>query len=131
MSKIAFDLDGVFIPDCDRIPFLGGQIAFYELAHFMRPLFLPQGEWDIVTARPARFKTMTEKWVNQHFGNKPQNLWHGAILEDPWVYKAEVINEQKYDIYVESDHNIVMKLRARCPNTTVIHLATFLAGEFA
>ena len=61
MNKVAFDLDGVFIPDCDRMP---------------------------------------------------KMVWHeNSIDDEPWVYKAEVINQNGINFFIESDLKTVEYLR--------------------
>ena len=108
MNKIAFDLDGVFIPDCDRMPVVGGLQEFLALTIYMRPVFQPKGEWNIITGRPARYRPTTMEWVDRHFENKPKMVWHENTVDDePWIYKAEVINQNKINFFIESDFKTV------------------------
>lgn len=131
MSKIGFDLDGVFIPDCDHIPNLGSQEQFYELAMYMMPLFQPKGEWSIITGRPLRFKSQTVAWVEKYFGNKPVDIFHGAIMQSPAEYKAEIIKAHGFDIYVESDIRIVNQLRMMVPpDVDIIHFDDYVTYHF-
>jgi hypothetical protein len=110
MSKIAFDLDGVFVPDCLNIPNVGGLTEFYALTYYMKPVFRPGGEWSIITARNAKYRAQTMAWVNDHFENKPVRVWHELIDQTPEEYKAEVINQNGIEVYIESDMNIVQYL---------------------
>jgi hypothetical protein len=110
MSKIAFDLDGVFVPDCLNIPNVGGLTEFYALTYYMKPVFRPGGEWSIITARNAKYRAQTMAWVNDHFENKPVRVWHELIDQTPEEYKAEVINQNGIEFYIESDMNIVQYL---------------------
>jgi hypothetical protein len=110
MSKIAFDLDGVFVPDCLNIPNVGGLTEFYALTYYMKPVFRPGGEWSIITARNAKYRAQTMAWVNDHFENKPVRVWHELIDQTPEEYKAEVINHNGIEFYIESDMNIVQYL---------------------
>lgn len=108
MNKIAFDLDGVFIPDCDRMPVVGGLQEFLALTVYMRPTFRPKGEWNILTSRPARHRSITMDWVDRHFENKPKMVWHENLNDDePWIYKAEVINQNDISFFIESDMKTV------------------------
>ena len=110
MSKIAFDLDGVFIPDCLTIPNVGGLTEFYALTYYMRPVFKPGGEWSIITARNAKYRAQTMAWIDEHFENKPVRVWHELVDQTPEQYKAEVINQNGIEFYIESDMNIVQYL---------------------
>jgi hypothetical protein len=110
MSKIAFDLDGVFIPDCLNIPNIGGLTEFYALTHYMKPVFRPGGNWSIITARNAKYRAQTMAWIDEHFENKPARVWHELVDQTPEQYKAEVINQNGIEFYIESDMNIVQYL---------------------
>lgn len=108
MNKTAFDLDGVFIPDCDEIPDVGGLRQFLALTVYMRPVFKPTGEWNIITGRPAKYRSITMEWINNHFSNKPKTVWHENLNNDePWIYKAEIINQNGINFFVESDMKTV------------------------
>jgi hypothetical protein len=125
MSKIAFDLDGVFIPDCDQMPVVGGLQDFLALTVYMRPIFNPKGDWNIITGRPARYRPTTMEWINRHFENKPNMVWHENTLDnEPWIYKAEVINQNDIKLFVESDIKTVEYL---CANTKakIVHFDSF------
>jgi hypothetical protein len=130
MSKIAFDLDGVFVPDCLNIPNVGGLTAFYALTYYMKPVFRPGGEWSIITARNAEYRAQTIAWVNEHFENKPVRVWHELIDQTPEQYKAEVINQNGIEIYIESDMNIVQYLMDNT-QAQVIHFDMFCRQNFA
>lgn len=126
--KTAFDLDGVFIPDCDRIPNLGDVENFYRLTQFMRPIFRPQGEWSIITARPKSFKSLTVAWVEKYFAsNPPTAIYHDAVLETPAEYKAKVLNENGFTFFVESERSIVDELRLLSPSCTIVHFDQYIA----
>ena len=113
MSKIAFDLDGVFVPDCDVIPNLGGLAQFYQLTTHMRPLFEPTFEYDIITARNVRYKDVTALWCDRYLAaNLPAQLYHDCTDESPSEYKAKVLNQNpQIQVYVESDAGIVDELK--------------------
>ena len=112
MNKTAFDLDGVFIPDCDPIPGVGGLREFLTLTMHMQPTFRPKKEWSIITSRPAEYRAITMDWVAKHFENKPQNVWHENLNDsEPWIYKAEIINQNDINYFIESDIKTVEYLR--------------------
>lgn len=110
MSKVAFDLDGIFIPDCDYIPKIGGLSEFYSLAYYMRPIFKPAGEWYIITGRDPKYRSQTMAWVDRHFENKPKMVWHEVSDQKPEEYKAEIINQNEIKVFIESDINQVQYL---------------------
>lgn len=108
MSNIAYDLDGVFIPDCDRVPNLGGLDSFYELTMYMRPIFEPVGDYDIITARNYKYQITTQSWCNKHLTNQPKILYHDCMDETPSEYKARILNENpNIQLYIESEPSIV------------------------
>lgn len=130
MSKIAFDLDGVFIPDCDPIPNVGGLSEFLAMTVYMRPMFKPEFEWHIITGRPARHRAITMSWIDKHFDNKPISVWHECLDQLPQEYKAETINQNGIDIFVESDIEQVKFISANT-KAKVIHFDTFLASNLS
>lgn len=130
MSKIAFDLDGVFVPDCLNIPNVGGLSEFYTLAYYMQPVFKPGGEWSIITARNAKYRAQTMAWIDKHFQNKPTRVWHELIDQSPEQYKAEVINQNGIEIYIESDMDIVQYLMNHT-QARVMHFDMLCRQNFA
>jgi hypothetical protein len=129
MSKIAFDIDGVLVPDCDSFPNLGGLDAFYALTTYMRPLFKPEGEWYALTAREAQYRPYTIEWIRKYFTNKPIELWHESDSINPFAYKAEIINKHGITKYIESDLNIVKYLRKHT-QAEIIHFEDFCSQSF-
>ena len=113
MSNIAYDLDGVMVPDCDRLPFVKGLDEFYQLMGHVRPIFNPQGEYSIITARNAEYRDRTVEWYNQYLSPKPVRLFHEiAEGESPEQYKVRVLNSHpEITIYIESEPYIVDYIR--------------------
>lgn len=110
MNKIAFDLDGVLVPDYHHIPNLSMQ-EFYLQTLYAKPLFNPVGEFDIVTARSAEYRTVTEQWVTQ-LATRPQTIiMKTDTNETAAEFKYRVCVEQGYTLYIESDPEIVDKMR--------------------
>ena len=133
MSKIAFDLDGVLVPDCEKIPNLGDIGEYLELATHMLPLFEPSGKYWIITARPKQYKKITSRWIKKHLKNPPSKLHHDGVDETPAKYKARILNANpKIQTYVESDINIVLELLSTV-NTgcKIIHYNTFVSSIMA
>lgn len=130
--KIAFDLDGVLVPDCDHIPFVKSLDDFYGLTMYMKPLFSPQGSYAIITARPAEYRSITWTWCNRHLLDLPSRLYHECVDETPGAYKARILNSNTdIQTYVESDIGIVEYLRRNVTTgCEIIHFDDYIANHF-
>lgn len=111
-SKIAYDLDGVLVPDCDKLPGIGGLNEFYHLMEFVRPLFQPKAPYSIITARLATYRDSTERWIAKYLDIAPEMLYHDITDDNAALYKATILNATpSIQIYIESDPNIVEFLK--------------------
>jgi hypothetical protein len=131
--KIAFDLDGVLVPDCDHIPRIASLDEFYALTEYMRPLFAPTGEYAIITARPAEYRSSTWTWCNKYLNPLPVRLFHERTHEgSAGQYKANILNTNTdIQVYVESDPGIVSYLQKNVTTgCEVIHFADYLQKQF-
>ena len=64
-GRIGYDLDGILAPDVR-----GGEGFNHVLDvrdELFVPLFKPQGEWCIITGRPAIDISTTKEWVKKNF----------------------------------------------------------------
>jgi hypothetical protein len=126
MLQTAFDLDGVLVPDCDKIPGIGGLDDFYRLTTYMRPIFRPQGPYAIITARPAEYRPVTLEWVSKYLDPKPVRVFHEIMSDEtPEQYKERIIKEYKISTYIESDPDIVRYLRENT-DAKIYHLDRFI-----
>lgn len=129
MTKIGYDLDGVFLSDM----YVVGDIkTFLEQRKTLpKALFVPNGDYDIVTGRPSSDMELTHKWVHRELvDNPPKTIHHqNPDLDKPAEYKAKVINENKYEVFIESDPNQVKQLTKKCPKTKIIHFATLIKNS--
>lgn len=119
---VAFDLDGVLVPDCDPMPMIDGLDQFLVMTTYMQPMFKPAGDWYIITGRPKNFKHITEQWIQKHFDNPPKILFHDCdAKEEPWAYKTKTLNfnSDKIDLYVESCDKTTAKLQQHAKVPTV------------
>lgn len=132
VTKIAFDLDGVLVPDCDHIPNIASLDAFYSLTEYMRPLFYPEGEYAIITARPAEYRSSTWTWCNKYLYPLPTRLHHECTDETPGAYKARMLNsDANIQTYVESDEGIVAYLKQNVTTgCKIIHFGEYITQEF-
>jgi hypothetical protein len=103
------------------MPVVGGLQEFLALTVYMRPTFRPKGEWSIITGRPAEHRPITMEWVAKHFDNKPKMVWHENMDDDaPWIYKANVINQNGISFFIESDMKTVEYLWANT-RANIVH----------
>ena len=125
--RIAYDFDGVFIPDFDKIPGLGGLYKFYEMTQHVRPIFEPEGAYTILTGRLAVYQHFTESYLDKFLTNKPKELFHGRGLhQKPHEYKETILNANTdIAVYVESDLFTVNHLREHV-ECEVIHFSDFI-----
>lgn len=123
----AFDLDGVFIPDCDQIPDLGGHEEYLNMTTYMKPTFKPVGEWILLTGRPAEYEHITKSWLLKYFSNQPKLILHGRDpeKENNTEYKLRMIKENKIDVYIESDKEIVDELTKKLEGKIIVHFEEF------
>jgi hypothetical protein len=131
VSQIAFDLDGVLIPDFDQLPMIGGLDEFYHMSTYVRPIFAPQGDFSIITARPVEYKNITMQWCEKYLYPLPKEIHHERSSETGGAYKAGVLNKNKeIRIYVESDPDIVAYLKKNVTTgCEIVHFAYFLQKE--
>lgn len=104
MKVIAFDLDGIFVPDIEGFT---GTADELEIRSRMVPLFIPDFPFLIITGRPSQDLPYTKDWINRFF-KKDTLLFHGNETigtESSALYKAKVLNELGDSVlyYVESD----------------------------
>jgi hypothetical protein len=132
MTKFAFDLDGVLVPDCDQIPSIGGLDEFYSLANYMIPLFNPQGAYQIITARDAEYRSVTWAWCEKYLDPLPERLHHERLQQTGSQYKADILNgDPTITHYVESDIGIVEYLKKNVvTGCEIIHFSTYLQKCF-
>jgi len=145
--KIGFDLDSVLCTG--NVTLLRVMDMFTEeerenvepfYYESQKPLLNPElfvgedDEYIIITGRSLRFKEVTEKWIKKFCPNY-KKLYMGNL--DPaygmtregvnnWgckqaKIKAKIINNEKLDIYIEDNGEVVKHLRKLCPNTKIIH----------
>lgn len=126
-SKIAFDLDGVLVPDYSHIPNLTHR-QFYEYTLYAKPLINPRSKFDIVTARSEEYRDITEKWISQ-LTTPPARIFMKANKdESPADYKIRMCRTYGYEIFVESDPDIVIKIiAANIKGLTVIYYDEYVA----
>jgi hypothetical protein len=133
MSKVAFDLDGVLVPDFDKIPNLGGLDEFYSMSTYIQPIFKPTGEYYILTARPAQYRPLTWEWCQKYLDPLPKILFHERSNETSGKYKSKILNENTdISIYIESDPGIVSYLKKNVrSDCEIVHFNDYLVKNIA
>jgi hypothetical protein len=132
MSKIGFDMDGVLVPDYNKIPNLTDN-EFYLQTLYAKPLFSPSGEFDVVTARfdDPEVRKITEQWCEQ-LAVAPQNVFmRPRGNETPAQFKYRISIEQGYTIYVESDQTVVDEMRQLVAENNVDLMVIMFAESVA
>jgi FMN phosphatase YigB (HAD superfamily) len=128
ISNIAFDLDGVLVPDYRHIAGLNHQ-EFYEYTLYAKPMFNPTGIFDIVTARSEKYRAITEKWVKQ-LTTQPNRLFMKTNQDEtPTAYKSRICHDQGYRVFVESDAEIVENM-SKANGLQVIHFDEYISKQF-
>lgn len=125
----AFDLDGVLVPDFLHVPQLASEQEFFLMTLSIVPLFQPQGQWQVITARPPQFRAITLQWIQQHFANPPQHVWHENYQNKPAEYKADTINQHHITLYVESDKKICTYLSQHTA-CKIVHFSDYLSQQW-
>lgn len=110
---IAYDCDGVFVPDLMYIEDHFEKLLYFRHNH-MHPIFEPEGEYYIITGRPVQDKPHTEKWISTFFKNPPVKLFHdGDDFMKAKEYKLSVLlNHPEITHYIESEPEQVEFLSA-------------------
>jgi uncharacterized HAD superfamily protein len=131
---IGFDMDGVLLPDHHYIEdMLDDQ--FFELLLKEIPLFNPTYDFDVVTARPEKFRPLTEKWLLQ-MTKQPNKLFmkETSLEETNAEYKFRIASQERYTIYVESDlqicHDMLKLVQKTNSALRIIHFGSWVQGSF-
>lgn len=126
---IGYDLDGVLIPDMN--------FGEYQIEDFLRirrdlprAMFQPEGEYVIITGRPASDAHHTVDWVQRSLDIKPQFIYHGNV---DWTtakeYKADTIQKLGLKMFVESCPEQAEFFRRFCPNTEIVCFPEFVLSK--
>lgn len=129
--KIGYDLDGVFLSDW----YITGDIPtmLEQRKSLPKTLFIPDGDYVIVTGRPKGDAEWTQKWIARELTeNRPKQIFHqNEDYDKAKEYKAKVINEEGIEVFIESDLDQVKYLTKKCPKAKIIHFSGLIKGAIS
>jgi len=125
---IGYDIDGVFLPDLDldKCP-AQSDLIYLVTAHCIGTLFVPEGEYVLITGRPESIKADTQLWADRVFKqNPPLKIYHDNT--DPNLaaqYKSKVLSENPdITVFIESSKPQVEYLKQHHPDRQILHFST-------
>jgi len=126
--KIAFDMDGVFLPDYNHIPNFSEE-EFFAQTLYAKPLFMPVYDYEVITGRYEQWRNITEQWFDQ-LVNQPKTIhMRPQHMKSSKKYKAEkLLKNPHIEIYVESELETVEYLKEHV-NIQVIHYNEFVTSK--
>lgn len=124
---IAYDIDGVLLgdifpsPNCSLEELLKARVN-------MAPIFVPDGEYYLITGRPVIDSSGTLQWIKNFFPNMPNKVFHDNLyFSRPVEYKSKVLSEHpEITIFIESDLTQADFLGKKHPEIEVIWFKTLI-----
>lgn len=112
---LAFDLDGIFLPDIVYQPETVSTVHRVRTS-LLKPIFIPDQPYYIITGRPVDDREETLAWIDQ-FAMHPKAVFHdNRDIQYPVLYKERVLKEHdEITHYIESDAAQVAYLTDRVP----------------
>ena len=96
---LAFDFDGVFVPDFDYVDIEQNQFEQVWLA--INPQFEPDGDYIIITGRSKA--DLIWKWCRRHLKNQPKMIYANIMNINPAEHKLKTLNKLAITNFVESE----------------------------
>jgi hypothetical protein len=119
---IFYDFDGVFLSDCEYgLDGIEG-VKYLEMRRdFPRPIFVPRGEYGIITGRNKTDYEYTKEYIDKWFPTPPKVIYHDCFdYRVGREYKASVINKHNIKVFVESCPSQAGYLTDNCPSCKII-----------
>ena len=133
---LGFDFDGVIVSDTYFAPTERNAGVIHPVRDRMRPLFIPSGEYFILTSRFDISREHTCAFINAHMSNNlPSFVCHERNLQErDFEYKIRCLAElvargTVVDAYVESDSVTVQRLKEAIPSLNVVHFSDFVVEK--
>ena len=131
MKYLAFDLDGVFIPDLDMAEYTDE--SFQVVWRHLKPIFVPKEPIIIITARKLSMQDFTMAWLQKHQFCVEEIHFVIGDVEDfrPEVlasHKCRVLNSMydRVEAYIESDLEIVRLLQQYGLPFPIVHFGSHI-----
>ena len=102
---IAYDIDGVFIPDSDPSIFKT-LVEYLDWRSNQKPSFIPTGDYVMITGRPESDLDWTLSWLDKFFSNKPAKLYH---------FSTDIRFAKEYKLHVINTDISILKFIESCP----------------
>lgn len=120
---IAYDLDGILVSDLVFENFASIDEFVEQRAKSLCPIFIPTGDWILLTGRPVQDKFSTLLWISTYFcDNLPVKIYHdNPDPRSPWKYKLEILNkDEDIDTFIESDVSLYSFLKVHSNKHVVL-----------
>jgi hypothetical protein len=134
---IGYDLDGVLVPDLDLEDTPYHPLMNEFRCKRLKPLFVPSGEFVIITGRPISDHKMTSYWVEKNLPGCVGLWMNDGIINDAVTWKVSQINlwnsiqtieSRKITTFIESDDKQVDILSEKCYDTHIVHFSDFITS---
>ena len=96
---LAFDFDGVFVPDFDYVDI--DQDLFETVWLAINPQFEPIGDYIIITGRNKA--DLIWAWCRRHLSNQPLMVYANIMDINPEEHKLQTLTKLALTNFVESD----------------------------
>ena len=133
---LGFDFDGVIVSDTYFAPAERNAGVIHPVRDRMRPLFVPSGEYFILTSRFDVSREHTCAFINAHMSsNPPAFVCHERNPQErDFEYKVRCLSDLRargvvVDAYVESDLATVQRLKEALPGLNVVHFSVFVVEK--
>ena len=122
---IAYDFDGVLVTDYDHVNTLTDD-EFFDIVGHSHPIFEPQGDYVVITARSPERKTETFAVLNK-LKNPPSAIYFREDQTcDPGEFKAKVLNSlSNVKVFVESSQTQADTIRKHWQGN-VVHFGSHI-----
>jgi hypothetical protein len=136
-QRVAWDIDGTLYFNFLELDFFGyvnrwggrDKILPYNVTN---PMVCPRDVQHVLTFRPSWWREQTEKELLDHGFHPMQVLMNtGGTDMHPWqsvLFKAQVLNKRKFDIYVDNDdilrRNLQPLTRTHCMSVEEFYMGT-------
>lgn len=105
---LAFDFDGVFVPDFDYVDI--DQDLFEQVWLAINPQFEPDCDYIIITGRSKA--DLIWAWCRRHLKNQPKMVYANIMDINPALHKLQTLTKLALTNFCESDLDQTTYLKA-------------------